>query len=91
MTLPTFLLGAAVATLYGAGFHVYQGGGPARLGLYLLASWLGFALGHAVANLLGARVLMVGPLNLLGATLGSGVALAAAWWLALERPPAQDE
>jgi uncharacterized membrane protein YjjP (DUF1212 family) len=81
MTLPSYFLAALLATLYGAAFHVWQGGGARRLGLYLLAGWLGFALGHLLGNALGVRVLMVGPLNVLAATLGSGVALFAARWL----------
>jgi len=82
MTIPAFVVAAILSTLYGAAFHVWQGGSARRLALYLLAGWLGFALGHVSGNLLGVRVLMVGPLNVLAATLGSGVALFAARWLA---------
>ena len=82
MTLPTLLLSFTLATLYGAGFHLWRNGGARRLALYLLAGWLGFALGHWVGNGLGVRVMMVGALNFASATLGSGVALVASHWLA---------
>lgn len=81
MTLPTLLLAFTLATLYGAGFHVWQGGGARRLALYLLAGWLGFGLGQLLGNLLKIQLVMIGALNVLPATLGSGIALLAARWL----------
>jgi hypothetical protein len=82
MTMPTLLFAFALSTIYGAAFHVWQGGSARRLALYLLAGWLGFALGHVVGDVMGVRVLMVGALNALTATLGAGIALFAARWLA---------
>jgi hypothetical protein len=82
MTTATLLLSFTLATLYGAGFHLWQGGGAKKLALFLLAGWLGFALGHWVGNALGIRIMMVGALNWLTATLGSALALFAARWLA---------
>jgi hypothetical protein len=76
------LLAFTLATLYGAGFHLWQGGGARRLALFLLAGWLGFALGQWVGEALSIRVLMIGALHWLTATLGSVLALFAARWLA---------
>ena len=70
MTLPTFLLAIGLATLFGAAFHVWQGGDARRLVFFLVASWLGFALGHVTGDLVGVHALQVGALNLLMATLG---------------------
>lgn len=90
MTLPMLFLAFALSTLYGAGFHLWQGGGSRRLLLYLLAGWLGFALGHLLGDWLGMRLLMIGALNALPATLGSGIALFAARFLMLrESAPAK--
>ncbi len=75
MTLPTYLLAIGLATLFGAAFHVWQGGDARRLVFFLVASWLGFTLGHLVGDLIGVHALQVGALNLLMATLGSGLAL----------------
>jgi hypothetical protein len=84
MTNPaTLLLAVALATMYGAGFHLWQGGGARRLALYLLAGWLGFTLGHVLGNLLGLQVMMIGPLNFLTATVGSALALVLARWLVI--------
>jgi uncharacterized membrane protein YeaQ/YmgE (transglycosylase-associated protein family) len=82
VTLQTLLLAFSLATLYGAGFHLVQGGGSRRLALYLLAGWLGFTLGHFVGDALGITVLKVGALNMFSASVGSLVALLAARWLA---------
>jgi len=81
MTLPTLLLAFTLATLSGAGFHVWQGGGARRLALYLLAGWLGFALGHLGGDALGLTWLRVGALNVFSALFGAAVALIAARWL----------
>jgi uncharacterized membrane protein YjjP (DUF1212 family) len=78
MTVQTWLLAFALATLYGAGFHVWQGGGARRLALYLLAGWLGFALGHFAGDALSIHVLKVGALNAFSATIGSLIALGGA-------------
>ena len=80
--LPALFLAGILSTLYGALFHLWQGGGARRLALYLLAGWLGFALGHVVGNALDLELMKVGALNVLTATLGSGLALFAARWLA---------
>jgi hypothetical protein len=76
------LLAFTLATLYGAGFHLWQGGGARRLALYLLAGWLGFTLGQIVGDWLHIGMLKVGSLQLLTATLGSGLSLVLAHWLA---------
>jgi hypothetical protein len=76
--LQTLLVGFALATIYGAAFHFWMGGSSHRLLLYLLAGWLGFALGHFVGAALHIDVLRIGQLNLLTATVGSLVALGAA-------------
>ena len=84
MTNPaTLLLAVALATMYGAAFHLWQGGGARRLALYLLAGWLGFTLGHVLGNLLGIQFLMIGQLNFLTATIGSALALVLARWLVI--------
>jgi hypothetical protein len=79
----TLLLSVALATIYGAGFHWWRGGGARRLALYLLAGWLGFALGQIVGTVLGLTLVMIGPLNFLTATLGSFLALGLAHFLAI--------
>jgi hypothetical protein len=78
VTLQALLFGFAVSTIFGASFHLWQGGGARRLALYLLAGWLGFALGHFVGGAIGLAVLKVGPLYMFSAVIGSAVALAAA-------------
>jgi hypothetical protein len=78
VTLQALLLGFALSTIYGAGFHLALGGGSRRLALYLLAGWLGFALGHFVGDALGITILKIGVLNTFAATIGSAVALGAA-------------
>ncbi|MGE5250399.1 MAG: hypothetical protein ACM3QS_09325 [Bacteroidota bacterium] len=87
MTLPAFLLGGLIATLYGALYHLARGGAAWRLLLYLLLAWAGFASGHLIASLWGWTVLQVGPLNLGPATIGSLFFLAIGDWLSrVERP-----
>jgi hypothetical protein len=90
MTLQALLVGFALSTIYGAGFHLILGGSSRRLALYLLAGWLGFALGHFVGDALGITLLKVGVLNTFAATVGSAVALGAARVLVLAENAARE-
>lgn len=83
MTLPALVLGFILSTLYGAIFHLWRGGGPGRLSLYLLLSWLGFWIGHIEAKYLGWTFFSVGPLHLGMATVSSIVFLGIGYWLSL--------
>jgi hypothetical protein len=40
------VLGFLLATSYGTGFHLLLGGPARRIILYVLAAWVGFAVGH---------------------------------------------
>jgi hypothetical protein len=76
MTIPALLFGFVIASLYGALFHLVRGGAPARLFLFLVLSWLGFALGHIIGSWRGWTLFPVGPLDFGAATIGSILLLA---------------
>jgi len=75
------VLGFLISTIYGALFHLLVGGKPRRLLLYVLASWIGFVLGHFLGDLLGIEALKLGTIHLLAASIGSWTALILAWFL----------
>lgn len=75
------VLGFLLATAYGAAFHFIVGGQPRRIILYVLASWVGFALGHFIGDLIGIDVLQLGAVHLFTASLGSWLALILSWLL----------
>ena len=83
MTLPALLFGLVVSTLYGAAFHLWQGGGAGRLLLYILLSWTGFWLGHLIGGFLGWTFLSVGPVHLGMSTITSLIFLGGGHWLSL--------
>ncbi len=85
MPSPAITFAFILATIYGVVFHLLVGGDVRRLALYLLAGWLGFALGHLFGVLLGVEMLRIGPLRTLSATAGAWTALLAAR-LFLARP-----
>jgi hypothetical protein len=87
MTLPAFLFGILVSTLYGALFHFLLGGGIGRLFLYILLSWIGFWCGQAVANWTGWTILSAGSLHLGLASMGSALFMLAGYWLGKVRAP----
>jgi len=91
MTLETWLLAFALATIYGAGFHFWQGGSARRLALYLLAGWLGFTIGHFAGDALDIHLLQIGGMNAFAATVGSLIALAAARMLVTNDIPASQK
>jgi hypothetical protein len=83
MTIPALILGLIISSLFGALFHLWQGGGAGNLLLYLFLSWFGFWIGHGVAGLLGWHFASLGPLNLGMASLMSLAFLLVGHWLSL--------
>ncbi|MFQ5400446.1 MAG: hypothetical protein ACE5E7_12720 [Anaerolineae bacterium] len=74
-TASAFVLGFLLATAYGAGFHLFTGGPARRILLYILAAWIGFALGHFIGDMLDIELFKLGALHMLTATLGAWIAL----------------
>ena len=81
-TASGIILGFLLATAYGAGFHLILGGPARRILLYILAAWIGFAIGHVLGDLLNLELLKLGALHLFSASLGAWIALITSWWLA---------
>jgi hypothetical protein len=81
MPSPAVILGFILATLYGAVFHLIFGGELRRLALFLLVSWLGFALGQFFGTIGGFKLLSIGQINTFSATLGAWLALLATHFL----------
>lgn len=81
MTTPGLFLGFILATLFGAIFHLIVGGDARRLALYLLAGWLGFIVGQVLGTALGISAFQIGPLKTVAASVGSLIALLAAYIL----------
>ena len=75
------VLGFILATIYGAGFHLIIGGRPGKIILYLVASWIGFTLGHFVGDFFGIEALKLGAVHLLPASVGAWLALLITWIL----------
>ena len=74
-------LGFILATAYGALFHLIIGGNLRSFLLYILTSWVGFAIGHIVGDLLNLEVFKLGSIHLFSASLGSWIALIAGRFL----------
>jgi hypothetical protein len=83
MTIPTLLFGFVISTLIGAGFHLWRGGSPVSLLLYLILSWIGFWIGHFAGNSLDWTFGSIGQLRLGMASLTSLAFLAVGHWLSL--------
>ena len=86
MTLPSFVLGAILASIFGVAFHLWRGGSGMRLLLYMAFAWIGFWGGHWIAQQLGWYVFSLGPLNIGLASLGSLLVLSLGYWLSLMQP-----
>ncbi len=78
MPSPAVTFAFILATVYGAVFHLLVGGDVRRLALYLLAGWLGFAVGDFAGRMLGVEVFKIGQINAFSATAGAWTALLAA-------------
>lgn len=80
------ILAFLLATAYGAGFHLFVGGPARRIPVYIIASWLGFTIGHFVGAVLGVTWFKLGTVHLLTASITAWVVLVLARWLS--RPEA---
>jgi hypothetical protein len=82
---PVVTFAFVIATLIGAVFHFVVGGNARRLAIFLLAGWMGFALGHLMGNTLNIELLMIGELRMLPAAAGAMFALFIAYILTTDR------
>ena len=87
MTIPSILLGLALATLYGSLFHLWRGGKLTHLALYVIMSWIGFWLGQWIAESFDLNFFSIGPLHLGMATLGSFFFIVLGHWLGRTNTP----
>jgi hypothetical protein len=83
MNIPALTFGFMIASLAGAAFHLWQGGGLGRLLLYLVLAWVGFWVGHGIGGGLGWEFGRLGTLNLGMAVLGMVITLGLGYWLSL--------
>ncbi len=83
MTFPAFIFSFFLALIFGSFLHLWRGGSPGKLVLYLVLSLIGFFGGHIIANILSLQFFQVGTINLGFGILGSIVLLALGYWLSL--------
>lgn len=83
MTLPAFILGILLSTLYGTAFHLWKGGGFSRLLLYLFLGWTGFWIGHLLAAKFNWSFDNLGSLHFGTASVGALLFLLLGHWLSL--------
>ena len=81
MTIPSLIFALLIASLYGALYHLIRGGGPGRIFLYLLFSWVGFAIGHLVGVSQEWVLIPLGQLNVGLSTVGSLIFLLLGDWI----------
>ena len=81
MTLPSIFLAVVIASLIGAGFHLWKGGNFGRLLLYLVLAWVGFGIGLVVGNLGDWDLFTIGPLQTGAGLLGAAALLSLGHWL----------
>lgn len=86
VTLPALFLGFIISTLIGALFHLWRGGGPGRLILYLMLGWLGFWFGQFLAVRFNISFASVGNLHLGMALIFGAIFLFVGHWLSLVEP-----
>ncbi len=81
MNLPSFFLALLIATLLGALFHLWRGGGPKRILFYVILAWGGFFVGHFLAAWRGWFLFRIGALNMGIAILSALLFLFVGDWL----------
>lgn len=81
MSLPAVVLSFVIATLYAGLFHFAFARRAADILRYWLAAIIGFGAGALVGLLVPWRVLIVGEVHLLEASVACAVALFLTRWL----------
>ena len=81
MSIPAYILGFVVSTIYGSAFHLWKNGGLGKLLLYFVLSWTGFWLGHYIGDRVNWAIIGIGALNFGIASLGSILFLLIGDWL----------
>ena len=87
MLSPILTFSFIVATLLGALFHLIMGGDIRRLAAFLVASWVGFGVGHLLGVNLGINVLNIGSLRIVSALSGAIVVLLLTHFMTVSRRP----
>ncbi len=82
---PAFTFGLIVATIIGALTHLLLGGDSRRLIALIIAGWVGFAIGQGIGQIFAIRLLAIGPLNMLSASLGAFLATISMSILSAQR------
>jgi hypothetical protein len=72
---PSFFLAVIVATGVGLVYSIWRGGHLTRMALFVVAAWIGFAVGQLIGAVLGLHVLLIGEVHLLEGILGSLIVL----------------
>jgi uncharacterized membrane protein YeaQ/YmgE (transglycosylase-associated protein family) len=81
MTLPDILLGSVIACLFGVIFHLFRGGNPGRLIVFLILGLIGFWLGDILGDNFNFIFLSIGTLRLGMASIGAVITLIIGNWL----------
>jgi len=89
MTVPAFLFGTLVAVFLGALFHLWKGGGPFFILLYIVASVMGFWAGHYSAEYLNLTFWSIGPVRYGPSLVAALFFLLVTSWLFNKKPADQ--
>jgi len=83
--LPPVILSAATAGIYAALFNLWRNGSPRDLLFYLVAAWVGFAIGQAGGRLIGLHWGMIGSVYMIEGTVFCWLLLFLMNWLRMPR------
>jgi hypothetical protein len=72
---PTLLLLAILAVAMGLIYHLWRGGGFARLILSIIAAGIGVAIGQVLSQFFGWRLILLGEVHLVEALIGGMLVL----------------
>ena len=81
LSSPVLLVGATLATLWAALFHLLLGRKLTDLILYWVVGLIGFAVGQAMADILQLRWLLVGQVHVVEGSLACWIGMLVARWL----------
>jgi hypothetical protein len=88
LQLPALIVSLVLASIYGAGFHLWQGHNLRDLAFFWLAAVVGFASGQVVGQKLDLIPWTIGQVHIVEATLLAFLFLIMARWLIQQKKEA---
>ncbi|MCX6054445.1 MAG: hypothetical protein NTZ74_05940 [Chloroflexi bacterium] len=83
MTFASMIFGTLIAMIFGSAFHFWRGGGLKWLIIFNTFAICGFWFGHFVGGIINLNFIILGPINLGSALIGTILILFSGYFFSM--------